>query len=961
MSAMRGLTVFIADIRNCRVRELEEKRINKEMANIRSKFKETNLNGYQKKKYVCKLLYMYILGWEIDFGHLEAVNLISSTKYSEKQIGYLAVTLLFHENSDLVRLVVNSTKKDLDDMNEINNCLALHAIANIGGREMAESLAPDVHRLLISPTSKSFVKKKAALTLLRLFRKHPDVMPVTDWAERIISLMEDYDLGVALSVTTLVLALAQSHPLEYAGCYEKAVHRLKRILIDRDYSLDYIYYKVPTPWLQVKCLRLLQYYPPPEDPKLRSDISELLQIIMGNSQDAPKNVQHSNAQNAVLFEAINLAIHLDSNSTICAQAAQLLGRFISSKETNVRYLGLETMAHLAACVDSLEPIKRHQETIMMSLRDKDISVRRRGLDLLYSMCDMTNAKVVVSELLRYLQVADYAMREEMVLKIAILAEKFATAYSWYVDIILQLISTAGEQVGEEVWFRVVQIVTNNEELQEYAAKTVLNYLGSPQYNETMVKVGGYILGEFGHLIANYPGCSPIEQFQAVHAKFNLCSLNTRALLLTTYVKFVNLFPEIKGQVLTVFNQYRYVLDSELQQRACEYLAVSTMQTDDMLQTVCEEMPPFPERESTLLLKLNQKIGDTEDKRVWFIGGKEANLERQEGLKRMASMRMNSTDSTTNNAQPSPTQQKQQPTSNPAPSQPSQTAMDLLAFDDLTISSNNNNNANVPPSPAAAVAAPIQELTKSPNEVQLPQGYELGYNQSLYTSEGVLYENAQLQVSVKSEYHGSHGRLAIYITNKSMMPLDPIRFNAPSTDKLSIQMTGDVPKKINPAEQGCLLLQVECHDMFNEIPSLLMEFNGGNDYLHLKLPVVLTKFQEPITTMDGASFFKRWNQIGGAPRENQVIITAQVPIQLETVRTLLQGFKFGLLIGVDPNPNNFVGAGVIDMGKAGGKVGVLLRLEPNLEQNMYRLTVRTPSESVSEQLRVLLERPLTFGA
>ena len=64
-------------------------------------------------------------------------------------------------------------------------------------------------------------------------------------------------------MTTLVLALAQSYPLEYAGCYEKAVHRLKRILIDRDYSLDYIYYKVPTPWLQVKCLRLLQYYPPP--------------------------------------------------------------------------------------------------------------------------------------------------------------------------------------------------------------------------------------------------------------------------------------------------------------------------------------------------------------------------------------------------------------------------------------------------------------------------------------------------------------------------------------------------------------------------------------------------------------------------------------------------------------------------------------------------------------------------
>ena len=65
--------------------------------------------------------------------------------------GYLAVTLLMHENSDFLRLVVNSIKKDLDDNNEINNCLALHAIANVGGQEMAEALAEDVHRLLISP------------------------------------------------------------------------------------------------------------------------------------------------------------------------------------------------------------------------------------------------------------------------------------------------------------------------------------------------------------------------------------------------------------------------------------------------------------------------------------------------------------------------------------------------------------------------------------------------------------------------------------------------------------------------------------------------------------------------------------------------------------------------------------------------------------------------------------------
>ena len=68
-------------------KEAEEKRINKELANIRSKFKgDKTLDGYQKKKYVCKLVFIFLLGHDIDFGHMEAVNLLSSNKYTEKQI-----------------------------------------------------------------------------------------------------------------------------------------------------------------------------------------------------------------------------------------------------------------------------------------------------------------------------------------------------------------------------------------------------------------------------------------------------------------------------------------------------------------------------------------------------------------------------------------------------------------------------------------------------------------------------------------------------------------------------------------------------------------------------------------------------------------------------------------------------------------------------------------------------------
>ena len=38
----------------------------------------------------------------------------------------------------------------------------------------------------------------------------------------------------------------------------------------------------------------------------------------------------------------------------------------------------------------------------------------------------------------------------MVLKVAVLAEKYATDYKWYVDVILNLIRLAGDYVSEEV-------------------------------------------------------------------------------------------------------------------------------------------------------------------------------------------------------------------------------------------------------------------------------------------------------------------------------------------------------------------------------------------------------------------------------------------------------------------------------------------------------------------------------
>lgn len=67
---------------------------------------------------------------------------------------------------------------------------------------------------------------------------------------------------------------------------------------------------------------------------------------------------------------------------------------------------------------------RHQKSIVATLKDADISIRRRGLDLLFTMCNNQNVRDIVDELLKYLEIADFTMRDELVLKTAVLAERY---------------------------------------------------------------------------------------------------------------------------------------------------------------------------------------------------------------------------------------------------------------------------------------------------------------------------------------------------------------------------------------------------------------------------------------------------------------------------------------------------------------------------------------------------------
>uniref|UniRef100_A0A8C5SRG8 Adaptor related protein complex 2 subunit alpha 2 n=1 Tax=Laticauda laticaudata TaxID=8630 RepID=A0A8C5SRG8_LATLA len=532
---------------------------------------------------------------------------------------------------------------------------------------------------------------------------------------------------------------------------------------------------------------------------------------------------------------------LPSEPNLLVRACNQLGQFLQHRETNLRYLALESMCTLASSEFSHEAVKTHIETVINALKtERDVSVRQRAVDLLYAMCDRSNAQQIVAEMLNYLETADYSIREEIVLKVAILAEKYAVDYTWYVDTILNLIRIAGDYVSEEVWYRVIQIVINRDDVQGYAAKTVFEALQAPACHENLVKVGGYILGEFGNLIAGDPRSSPLIQFNLLHSKFHLCSVPTRALLLSTYIKFVNLFPEIKTTVQDVLRSDSQLknADVELQQRAVEYLRLSTIASTDILATVLEEMPPFPERESSILAKLKKKKGPN------------TVTDLEETKKERSSDINGSTDATLVNAST---------VSTPSPS------ADLLGLGAAAVTN------SVPATSSGSLLVDVFS-DNSTNPASLAPGSEDNFARFVCKNNGVLFENQLLQIGLKSEFRQNLGRMFIFYGNKTSTPFlnfVPTLICSDDLQKqicfLNLSRLNLQTKPVDPTVEGGAQVQqivnIECISDFMEAPALNIQFRYGGTLqnISVKLPITLNKFFQP-TEMAANDFFQRWKQL-----------------------------------------------------------------------------------------------------
>ncbi|CAK9183789.1 unnamed protein product [Ilex paraguariensis] len=924
------------------------------------------------------MLYIYMLGYDVDFGHMEAVSLISAPKYPEKQVGYIVTSCLLNENHDFLRLAINAVRNDIIGRNETFQCLALTLVGNIGGRDFAESLALDVQKLLISSSCRPLVRKKAALCLLRLFRKNPDVVNVDGWSDRMAQLLDERDLGVLTSSMSLLVALVSNDHDSYWSCLPKCVKILERLARNQDVPQEYTYYGIPSPWLQVKTMRALQYFPTIEDPNTRRSLFEVLQrILMGT--DVVKNVNKNNASHAVLFEALALVMHLDAEKEMMSQCVALLGKFIAVREPNIRYLGLENMSRMLMVTDVLDIIKRHQAQIITSLKDPDISIRRRALDLLYGMCDVSNAKDIVEELLQYLSTADFAMREELALKAAILAEKFAPDLSWYVDVILQLIDKAGDFVSDDIWFRVVQFVTNNEDLQPYAAVKAREYLDKPAIHETVVKVSAYILGEYSHLLARRPGCSPKEIFSIIHEKLPTVSTSTIAILLSTYAKILmHTQPpdlELQNQIWAIFSKYEGCIDVEIQQRAVEYFALS--RKGAALSDILAEMPKFPERQSALIKKAEDTEADAAEQSAIKLRAQQQTSNAlvvtdqrpangtppvtQLSLVKMPSM---------SNVDHNPAEQGVSQANgtlsvvDPQPSRPSDDNIgDLLvplAIEGPPGSATLSGHSPVfgfggaPNAEDALAIAPVEEQI---NTVQPIGNIAERFHALCLKDSGVLYEDPYIQIGIKAEWRVHQGRLVLFLGNKNTAPLVSVQalILPPSHLKMELSL---VPETIPPRAQVQCPLEVVNLRPSRDVAVLDFSYKFGTNVVNVKLrlPAILNKFFQPIT-VSAEEFFPQWRSLSGPPLKLQEVVRGVRSMSLVEMANLFNSFRLMVCPGLDPNTNNLI-ASTTFYSESTRAMLCLVRIETDpADRTQLRMTVASGDPTLTFELKEFIKEQL----
>uniref|UniRef100_A0A673MPL0 AP-3 complex subunit delta-1 n=1 Tax=Sinocyclocheilus rhinocerous TaxID=307959 RepID=A0A673MPL0_9TELE len=164
----KNLQDLVRGIRNHK--EDEAKYISTCIDEIKQELKQDNIAV--KANAVCKLTYLQMLGYDVSWAAFNIVEVMSSSKFTYKRIGYLAASQCFHEGTDVIMLTTNQIRKDLSSPNQYDTGVALTGLSCFVTPDLARDLANDIMTLMSH--TKPYIRKKAVLIMYKVFLKYPE-------------------------------------------------------------------------------------------------------------------------------------------------------------------------------------------------------------------------------------------------------------------------------------------------------------------------------------------------------------------------------------------------------------------------------------------------------------------------------------------------------------------------------------------------------------------------------------------------------------------------------------------------------------------------------------------------------------------------------------------------------------------------------------------------------------------
>ncbi|KAI9751455.1 MAG: clathrin associated protein complex large subunit [Lichina confinis] len=604
---MTSLKQFIRNVRAAKTIADERAVIQKESAAIRTSFREESGDAGVRRNNVAKLLYLFTLGERTHFGQIECLKLLASPRFADKRLGYLGTMLLLDENQEVLTLVTNSLKNDLNHSNQYVVSLALCALGNIASVEMSRDLFSEVENLIA--TANPYTRRKAALCAMRICRKVPDLQE--HFIEKAKTLLTDRNHGVLLCGLTLVTSLCEADQVE--GDEQDLVSMFRPLtgllvktlksLASSGYTPEHDVAGITDPFLQVKILQLLRVLGR-GDVQTSEQINDILAQVATNT-DSSKNVG-----NSILYEAVQTILDIEADSGLRVLGVNILGKFLSNKDNNIRYVALNTLVKVVA----VEPnaVQRHRNTILECLRDPDISIRRRALDLSFTLINEGNVRVLIRELLAFLEVADNEFKPVMTSQIGIAADRFSPNKRWHIDTMLRVLKLAGQFVKEQILSSFVRLIATTPELQTYSVQKLYAALRSDITQEGLTLSAAWVIGEYGDALLRGGEYEEEELVQEIKESdivdlFSTIlnsSYATQAVseyIVTALVKLTTRFNDSAQmeRVRRLLQARTADLDVEIQQRSVEYS--NLFGYDQIRRGVLERMPPPEIREDQRVL------------------------------------------------------------------------------------------------------------------------------------------------------------------------------------------------------------------------------------------------------------------------------------------------------------------------------------------------------------------------